>query len=146
MPLHMQEAAREGATEIPLTKAERSARVELAACYRIFEMLGWTEMIFNHITLRVPGPQRVFLINPFGLLYDEVTASKLVAVDTEGNPVRPGQHPINRAGFVVHSAIHGNIEGAHCVMHTHTSRRCSSRLRARPARANASCATWYMPR
>ena len=123
--LHMQEAAREGALEIPLTEAERGARVELAACYRIFDMLGWTEMIFNHITLRVPGPQRVFLINPFGLQYHEVTASNLVAVDTEGNPVRPGQHPINRAGFVVHSAIHGNIEGAHCVMHTHTTTGCA---------------------
>src|SRR5436190_1475416 len=99
MPLYMQEAARHGAVEISLTEAERSARVELAACYRIFDMLGWTEMIFNHITLRVPGPERVFLINPFGLQYHEVTASNLVAVDTEGNPVRPGQHPVNRAGF-----------------------------------------------
>ena len=83
MSLHMQEAAREGALEIPLSEAERGARVELAACYRIFDMLGWTEMIFNHITLRVPGPQRVFLINPFGLQYHEVTAFNLVAVDTE---------------------------------------------------------------
>lgn len=125
MPLYMHEAAREGAIEISLTDAERNARVELAACYRIFDMLGWTEMIFNHITLRVPGPKRVFLINPFGLQYHEVTASNLVAVDTEGNPVRPGQHPINRAGFVVHSAIHGNVEGAHCVMHTHTTSGCA---------------------
>lgn len=62
----MHEAARESAIEISLTEAERNARVELAACYRIFDMLGWTEMIFNHITLRVPGPRRVFLINPFG--------------------------------------------------------------------------------
>lgn len=125
MPLYMHEAAREGAIEISLTDAERNARVELAACYRIFDMLGWTEMIFNHITLRVPGPKRVFLINPFGLQYHEVTASNLVAVDTEGNPVRSGQHPINRAGFVVHSAIHGNVEGAHCVMHTHTTSGCA---------------------
>lgn len=125
MPLYMHEAAREGAIEFSLTDAERNARVELAACYRIFDMLGWTEMIFNHITLRVPGPKRVFLINPFGLQYHEVTASNLVAVDTEGNPVRPGQHPINRAGFVVHSAIHGNVEGAHCVMHTHTTSGCA---------------------
>lgn len=125
MPLHMQEVAREGATALPLTDAEREARVELAACYRIFDMLGWTEMIFNHITLRVPGPERVFLINPFGLLYSEVTASNLVAVDIDGNPVRPGQHPINRAGFVTHSAIHRNIDGAHCVMHTHTTTGCA---------------------
>lgn len=121
----MQESARQGATSIPLTDAEREARVELAACYRIFDMLGWTELIFNHITLRVPGPERIFLINPFGLEYREVTASNLVAVDIEGNPVRPDQHPINRAGFVTHSAIHGNVDGAHCVMHTHTTTGCA---------------------
>jgi len=121
MSLRMQEDARTGAREIPLTDAERAARVELAAAYRIFDMLGWTELIFNHITLRVPGPERVFLINPFGLHYGEVTASNLVAVDTEGVPVRPGQHPINRAGFVIHSAIHENLPDAHCVMHTHTT-------------------------
>jgi ribulose-5-phosphate 4-epimerase/fuculose-1-phosphate aldolase len=125
MPLHMQVSAREGAASIALTDAEREARVELAACYRIFDMLGWTEMIFNHITLRVPGPERVFLINPFGLHYREVKASNLVAVDIDGNPVRPDQHPINRAGFVTHSAIHGNIDGAHCVMHTHTTTGCA---------------------
>jgi len=121
MSLRMQETARTGASEIPITSEERAARVELAACYRIFDMLGWTELIFNHITLRVPGPERVFLINPFGLHYGEVTASNLVAVDTEGVPVRPGQHPINRAGFVIHSAIHENLPNAHCVMHTHTT-------------------------
>jgi len=121
MSLRMQETARTGANEIPASDAERAARVELAACYRIFDMLGWTELIFNHITLRVPGPERVFLINPFGLHYQEVTASNLVAVDTDGVPVRPGQHAINRAGFVIHSAIHENLPNAHCVMHTHTT-------------------------
>jgi len=121
MPLHMQNDPREATQDIPVTPAERAARVELAACYRIFDMLGWTELIFNHITLRVPGPQRVFLINPFGLHYSEVTASNLVAIDIDGRPVRAGQHPVNRAGFVVHSAIHARIDGAHCVMHTHTT-------------------------
>ncbi len=121
MGLHMQATAREGAGALPLTDAERAARVELAACYRIFDLLGWGELIFNHITLRVPGPERLFLINPFGLSYREVTASNLVAVDIDGSPVRPGQHPINRAGFVIHSAIHGHVDGAHCVMHTHTT-------------------------
>ena len=121
MTLRMQEDARTGTNEIALTEAERAARVELAAAYRIFDLLGWTELIFNHITLRVAGPERVFLINPFGLAYSEVTASNLVAVDTEGVPVRAGQHPINRAGFVIHSAIHENIDNAHCVMHTHTT-------------------------
>jgi ribulose-5-phosphate 4-epimerase/fuculose-1-phosphate aldolase len=117
----MQASAREGAGAVPLTDAERAARVELAACYRIFDLLGWGELIFNHITLRVPGPERLFLINPFGLGYREVTASNLVTVDIDGCPVRPGQHPINRAGFVIHSAIHGHVDGAHCVMHTHTT-------------------------
>jgi ribulose-5-phosphate 4-epimerase/fuculose-1-phosphate aldolase len=119
--LLMKEAARTGARLVPISRAEREARVRLAACYRVFDYLGWTESIFNHITLRVPGPETVFLINPFGLHYSEVTASNLVAVDIEGHPVRPSGHPINLAGFVTHSAIHGHIPAAHCVMHTHTT-------------------------
>jgi len=120
MALTMLENPRLGAP-IPMTDAELQARVQLAACYRVFDLLGWTEMIFNHITLRVPGPQRVFLINPFGLAYHEVTASNLVAVDIDGHPVRPTEHAVNRAGFVTHSAIHGHLDVAHCVMHTHTT-------------------------
>jgi len=119
--LLMDEAPRTGKRLIPVTEAERHARRRLAACYRVFDYLGWTESIFNHITLRVPGPETVFLINPFGLHYSEVTASNLVAVDIEGHPVRPAEHPINLAGFVTHSAIHGHIPKAHCVMHTHTT-------------------------
>jgi ribulose-5-phosphate 4-epimerase/fuculose-1-phosphate aldolase len=111
--------------EAPMTAAERKARVELAACYRIFDMLGWTEAIFNHITLRVPGPDVRFLINPFGLHYSEVTASNLVLIDTDGNPLRESRWPVNQAGFVIHSAIHGAIENAHCVMHTHTTAGCA---------------------
>ncbi|HEX9182168.1 MAG TPA: class II aldolase/adducin family protein [Burkholderiales bacterium] len=107
--------------DLPVSEAERAARVQLAACYRVFHHLGWTEMIFNHITLRVPGPERLFLINPFGLHYSEITASSLVLIDIEGNPVRETQWPVNRAGFVIHSAIHANVEQAHCVMHTHTT-------------------------
>jgi len=120
MTLTMQENPRLEAA-IPMTDAEWQARVQLAACYRVFDLLGWTELIFNHITLRVPGPERVFLINPFGQMYHEVTASNLVAVDIEGRPVRPTEHAVNRAGFVTHSAIHGNVDIAHCVMHTHTT-------------------------
>jgi ribulose-5-phosphate 4-epimerase/fuculose-1-phosphate aldolase len=116
----MQTAARP-VEDLPMTEAERQARVELAACYRIFDMLGWTEMIFNHITVRVPGPEVRFLINPFGLHYSEVTASSLVLIDVEGNPVRESRWPVNRAGFVIHSAIHGAVKEAHCVMHTHTT-------------------------
>ena len=107
--------------DFPLSEAERAARVELAACYRIFNHLGWIEMIFNHITLRVPGSEKFFLINPFGLHYSEITASSLVLIDVEGNPVRESKWPVNRAGFVIHSAIHEHLEQAHCVMHTHTT-------------------------
>ncbi len=106
---------------VPMSDAEREARVQLAAAYRIFDHLGWTEMIFNHITLRVPGPERLFLINPFGLHYREVTASNLVLIDIDGNLARESPWPINRAGFVIHSALHGAIDRAHCVMHTHTT-------------------------
>jgi len=104
-----------------LVHPAQGARVQLAACYRIFHHLGWVEMIFNHLTLRVPGPERWFLINPFGLHYREITASSLVLIDVEGNPVRETKWPINRAGFVIHSAIHAALEEAHCVMHTHTT-------------------------
>ena len=120
MTIYLQPTARQR-RDFPVTEAERAARVELAACYRIFHHLGWVEMIFNHITLRVPGPEKLFLINPFGLHYSEITASSLVLIDVDGNPVRESQWPVNRAGFVVHSAIHQHIEQAHCVMHTHTT-------------------------
>jgi len=107
--------------QLPIDEAEREARAQLAAAYRIFDMLGWTEMIFNHITLRVPGGEKLFLINPFGLHYREITASSLVLIDIEGNPVRETKWPVNRAGFVIHSAIHAANDQAHCVMHTHTT-------------------------
>ena len=119
--LFMDEAPRTGRRRVSISAAERQARRRLAACYRIFDYLGWTESIFNHITLRVSGAETVFLINPFGLTYREVTASNLVAVDIDGRPVRPAKHPINLAGFVTHSAIHGSIPAAHCIMHTHTT-------------------------
>lgn len=119
--LLMEHDARAGDRPLPITDAERLARVRLAACYRVFDHLGWTESIFNHISLRVPGAETVFLINPFGLHYSEVTASNLLAVDIRGTPVRPTDHPINLAGFVIHSAIHGHVPSAHCIMHTHTT-------------------------
>jgi len=120
MTIYFEGAARK-VREFPVSDAERAARVQLAACYRIFHHLGWVEMIFNHITLRVPGPEKVFLINPFGLHYGEIAASNLVLIDIEGNPLRESKWPVNRAGFVIHSAIHGAIAEAHCVMHTHTT-------------------------
>ena len=101
-------------------------RVQLAACYRVFDLLGWTEMIYNHITVRLPdsvtGGARHFLINPFGLHYSEVTASNLVKIDIEGRKQDAGNPwPVNPAGFTVHSAIHQHLPEAHCVMHTHTT-------------------------
>lgn len=104
---------------------EWAARLELAACYRVFAMLGWVEMIYNHITVRLPetvsGAEKHFLINPFGLHYEEVTASNLVKIDLEGRVLDGSPYPVNPAGFVVHATIHSGIEDAHCVMHTHTT-------------------------
>ncbi len=103
------------------SEGEWKARVELAAMYRIFDLLGWTELIYNHITLRLPGRDKHFLINPFGLHYSEVKASNLVKVDLDGNCIGESAWPVNPAGFTVHAAIHANLPGAHCVMHTHTT-------------------------
>jgi ribulose-5-phosphate 4-epimerase/fuculose-1-phosphate aldolase len=104
---------------------EWKERVQLAACFRVFAMLGWTEMIYNHITVRLPdsvtGGQKQFLINPFGLHYSEVTASNLLKIDLKGNKLDDNPWPVNPAGFTVHSAIHEGIGDAHCVMHTHTT-------------------------
>ncbi|MDO9116015.1 MAG: class II aldolase/adducin family protein [Polaromonas sp.] len=104
---------------------EWKTRVELAACYRVFAMLGWTEMIYNHITVRLPGSvtgdQKQFLINPFGLHYSEVTASNLVKIDLQGRVLDGSTHRVNPAGFTVHAAIHDGLPDAHCVMHTHTT-------------------------
>jgi ribulose-5-phosphate 4-epimerase/fuculose-1-phosphate aldolase len=101
--------------------AERALRVQLAGTYRVFALLGWTELIYNHITVRVPGPDTHFLINPFGLHYTEVTASNLVKIDIDGNVIGSSSYPVNPAGFVVHAAIHRALPDAHCVMHTHTT-------------------------
>ena len=102
-----------------IAAGEWQQRVELAACYRVFHARGWSEEIFNHITLRVRGPEPAYLINPFGLHYGEVTAHNLVKVDLQGRPLHDTPHVINRAGFVIHSAIHAAREDAHCIIHTH---------------------------
>ena len=101
--------------------AEWPLRQQLAACYQVFDFLGWSESIFNHISLRVPGPQRHFLMNPFGLNYDEVTADNLVKVDLAGENVQAGPYRGNPAGFAIHGAIHEARSDAHCVIHTHTT-------------------------
>ena len=99
---------------------EQATRVQLAAAYRVAARLGWSELIYAHITARVPGPEHHFLINPYGLRWDEVTASNLVKIDAEGNVVGKSDFPVNKAGFVIHSAIHLGREDAHWVWHTHT--------------------------
>ena len=100
---------------------EWAARVQLAAAYRVFDLLGWTELIYNHISLRVPGEAGHFLLNPFGLHYSEVCASNLVKVDGQGHTVGRSDWPINPAGFSFHGAIHNTLPNAHCVMHVHTT-------------------------
>ncbi|MEO6896011.1 MAG: class II aldolase/adducin family protein [Caldimonas sp.] len=96
-------------------------RVQLAACYRVFDHLGWTELVFNHITVRVPGDRPAYLINPFGLNYREVTPRNLIKVGLDGVALEPTEHLVNRAGFVIHSAVHAARSDAHCIMHTHTT-------------------------
>ncbi len=99
---------------------EWKARVDLAAMYRLVALYGWDDMIFTHISHRAPGPDHHFLINPYGFLFDEITASSLVKVDLEGNIVQETEHFINPAGFTIHSAVHAAREDAHVVMHLHT--------------------------
>lgn len=115
---------------------EWALRLELAACYRIFHHLGWTESIYNHISARLPGPEHHYLINPFGLLYSEVTASNLIRIDLEGRPVHPSPYSVNVAGFVIHSAIHRHREDAQCVMHTHTTAGMAVACKAHGLRAD----------
>ena len=100
---------------------EWQARVQLAAAYRVFDRLGWTELIYNHISLRVPGEPGRYLINPFGLHYSEVCASNLIKVDLEGHIVGHADWPVNPAGITFHGAIHATLPDAHCVMHLHTT-------------------------
>ncbi|MEW2403282.1 class II aldolase/adducin family protein [Streptomyces sp. NPDC046862] len=104
---------------------EQRLRRELAAVYRLVAHFRMTDLIFTHISLRLPGPGHHFLINPYGLLFEEITASNLVKIDLDGNPVEPTPYPVNPAGFVIHSAIHAARSDAHCVLHTHTKAGCA---------------------
>ena len=113
-------------TRVPTLKGkvseeEWAVRVDLAATYRLVHHYGWDDMIFTHISARVPGPEHHFLINPYGLLFDEITASNLVKIDLDGNKVEESPHPVNPAGFTIHSAIHAAREDAHCVIHLHST-------------------------
>jgi ribulose-5-phosphate 4-epimerase/fuculose-1-phosphate aldolase len=100
--------------------AEWQQRVDLAACYRLVAMFGWDDLIFTHISARVPGPEHHFLINPYGMMFSEITASSLVKVDLEGRKVLDSPHDINPAGFTIHSAVHAAREDANCVLHLHS--------------------------
>lgn len=100
--------------------AERQLRIDLAACYRLVAMFGWDDLIFTHISARVPGPEHHFLINPYGMMFDEITASSLVKVDLHGQKVVASPYEVNPAGFTIHSAIHAAREDAQCVLHVHS--------------------------
>jgi len=106
---------------IDCSEEEWKVRQELAACYRVFDMLGWSESIYNHISVRVPGEEGAFLINPYGLLYSEVCASNLVKIDIAGNTLDGSPYPVNKAGFTQHSYFHAKVPWAHAICHTHTT-------------------------
>ena len=99
---------------------EWQLRVDLAACYRLVAMYGWSDLVFTHISVRIPGPEHHFLINPYGMLFDEITASSLVKVDMACNKLIDSPYPVNPAGFVIHSCIHAAREDVQCVLHTHS--------------------------
>jgi ribulose-5-phosphate 4-epimerase/fuculose-1-phosphate aldolase len=100
---------------------EWQLRLDLAACYRLIAMHGWDDLVFTHVSARLPGPEHHFLINPYGMTFDEITASSLIKVDMECRPLHETAYPVNPAGFVIHSAIHAGREDVVCVLHTHTS-------------------------
>jgi len=102
-----------------VTREEWDLRVELAAAYRLAALNGWVDGVATHISARLPG-EETFLINPFGLLFSEVTASNLVKIDIDGNVLSETEHPVNKAGFVIHSAVHQARQDVGCVMHLHT--------------------------
>jgi ribulose-5-phosphate 4-epimerase/fuculose-1-phosphate aldolase len=108
--------------EFPDVKAQVSAdewslREDLACLYRLVAHHGWDDFLFTHLSVRIPGPEHHFLLNPFGMLFEEITASSLVKLDPDGNKVLPGPFEINSAGFTIHSAVHMAREDAHCVLH-----------------------------
>lgn len=103
-----------------VSNAEWNMRVELAAAYRLVDMYGWSDLIGTHISARVPDEKDAFLINPYGLLFDEITASSLVKVDEQGNKLSHSEYDVNPAGFVIHSAIHMAKPEIACALHTHT--------------------------
>ena len=106
-------------------KTEAELRRELAAVYRLLAHFKMTDLIFTHVSVRLPGPEHHFLINPYGLLFEEITASNLVKIGLDGELVEPSEYHVNPAGFVIHGAIHEARPDAHCVLHTHTKAGCA---------------------
>ena len=103
-----------------ISDVEAAIRVDLAACYRLVALYGWDDLVFTPISARIPGPEHHFLINPYGLMFEEITASSLVKIDLKGEKVGASPYPVNPAGFTIHSAVHEVREDAGCVMHLHT--------------------------
>jgi ribulose-5-phosphate 4-epimerase/fuculose-1-phosphate aldolase len=121
MVAHSKETVMEIASLKQVVSAQEwQMRVDLAAAYRLVAMYGWSDLVFTHITARIPGPEHHFLINPYGLMFDEITASSLVKVDQQCNKIIDSPFPVNPAGFVIHSAVHEAREDISCVLHTHT--------------------------
>lgn len=114
-----------------ISPEEWQLRVDLAACYRLVARHGWSDLVFTHISARVPGQEDHFLINPYGLMFEEITASNLLKIDARCNKVLESPYPVNPAGFVIHSAVHEAREDARCVLHTHT--RCGVAVSAQKA-------------
>ncbi len=113
------------ALEIPSRKnqvsaAEWQARVDLAAAYRLVALFHWDDLVFTHISVRVPGTEDQFLINPYGLMFDEITASSLIRIDAQGTKIDASPYEVNPAGFTIHSAVHSARHDAQCVMHIHS--------------------------
>ena len=115
-----QVSLREPSRSPAISDEEWQLRCDLAACYRLVALSGWDDLVFTHISARVPGPEHHFLINPYGMMFEEITASSLVKVDMDCQPVLPTPYPVNPAGFVIHSAVHEAREDVVCVLHTHT--------------------------
>jgi ribulose-5-phosphate 4-epimerase/fuculose-1-phosphate aldolase len=106
------------AAPVGMADPEWQARLQLAACYRLVDLYGWTSVVYNHITLRIPGTEHL-LINPFGMRYDEIRATDLIVIDIDGNPISQSDWPVNQAGYVIHSTVHRARPDLHCVLHTH---------------------------
>lgn len=119
-PVSSTSAAAPGDVRRQVSPEEWQLRVDLAACYRLVALYGWSDLVFTHISARVPGPEHHFLINPYGLMFDEITASNLIKVDDQCAKVIDSPHPVNPAGFVIHSAVHAARADVQCVLHTHT--------------------------